>query len=105
MWPLSSILSANYPAPDAKRTGQGVLGHIAASVRRARLRLGKTQEEMAELAAMDLQFFRRVERGNIKLSVSSLVRIGTAIGVKMAVLLRPAKAIDRKVGRPRKKKR
>lgn len=86
-------------APDEE-----VLGHIAANVRRARLRLGKTQEEMAELAAMDLQFFRRVERGTINLSVSSLVRIATAIGTTAAVLLRPAKAIDRKVGRPRKKK-
>jgi transcriptional regulator with XRE-family HTH domain len=79
------------------------LGYIGASVYRLRVRRGLTQEQFAELAGLDVRFVRRVERGTLNLRFDTIVRLADALGVEPGVLLRRAKPVTPKTGRPRKK--
>lgn len=80
-----------------------VLRSIASNVRRFRRERKLTQEQLSELAAIDLTYLRRVEGASTNLSVGVLVRIADALGVQPAVLFRPAVLPAPRRGRPRKK--
>jgi transcriptional regulator with XRE-family HTH domain len=78
------------------------LEYVAARVRRGREILGLTQEQFAERAGFDPRFFRYIERGTKSLTVTTLVRLGKALGVPPSELLQPTRPLKRKPGRPKK---
>lgn len=81
------------------------LRSIAANVRRARLRRGLTQEALAERAGQDLSYLQRVERGATNLTVGVLLALAKALGVPPAALVRKARPVPVKRGRPPKRKK
>lgn len=85
------------PAPDA----QLYLDSIAANVRRLRMRLGWTQQDLEERTGFDIRFVQRIERGKVSMRVETLVRLAAALGVSPGVLLRRARLPRARPGRPR----
>jgi transcriptional regulator with XRE-family HTH domain len=81
------------------------LSYLGANVRRLRLKRGMTQADLAIAARIDDRFLQKVERGVVNLRFQSLVKLADALDVLPAVLLRGAKPVERKVGRPRKLRR
>jgi len=79
------------------------LGYIASNVRRQRMRMGITQEKLAELASLEPSFVQKVERGIVNLSLEALVGVADALDTTPANLLRRATPIPRPVGRPKGK--
>jgi transcriptional regulator with XRE-family HTH domain len=78
------------------------LRFIAANTRKHRQRLGYTQEELAEIADLDLRFIQRIERASTNLSISVLVALADALRVVPTALMRAAKLAPARPGRPRK---
>ena len=79
-----------------------ILRFIAANVRRGRLRLGMTQEKLAEAAGLSAVHVQRIERAEVDLRISAFVALAGALDVRPGSLLRPAEPLDRPPGRPRK---
>ncbi|MBI5543796.1 MAG: helix-turn-helix transcriptional regulator [Deltaproteobacteria bacterium] len=77
-----------------------LLSYIGANTRRLRVKLGLSQAELAEAAGFNGRHLQRIERGSVDLHVSSLELLAKALGVKPAVLLRPAKLEPSRPGRP-----
>jgi transcriptional regulator with XRE-family HTH domain len=66
------------------------LPHILGrNVRRERLRLGKSQEELALDADMKRSYVSDLERGTRNPSIKAIARLAAALGVEPAVLLTP----------------
>jgi transcriptional regulator with XRE-family HTH domain len=84
---------------------QPYLEFIAANVRRARTRLGLTQEQLAARADFEHRFIQRVERAKLDMRMSTFLRIADALGVPPAALLRRRKLEPAKPGRPRTRTR
>jgi transcriptional regulator with XRE-family HTH domain len=80
--------------------GREALTYIAANVRRARARLGMTQERLAEAAELDLRFLQRVERGTANPSAVTLVALADALGVTPGALFKKAALPEVRRGRP-----
>ena len=80
-----------------------LLEAIAANVRRIRLQRGFTQEMLAERAGQDLSYVQRVERGATNLSIAVLVSLASALDVAPSLLLRKARRIATRRGRPPKR--
>ena len=74
--------------------------YIGANVHRGRVRLGMTQEGLAEKADLDLRFLQRVERGRTNLSVAVVVALAHALEVAPGSLFRKAKLTEPSRGRP-----
>lgn len=81
-----------------------VLRYIGANVRRLRLARGLTQEQLAELAELDLRFLQRIERGQTNVGVAVIVALANALDVLPGMLFRKATLPAVKPGRPRKSK-
>jgi transcriptional regulator with XRE-family HTH domain len=81
-------------------SASAVIAYVAANVRRARLRRGLTQEELAEAAGVDLTYLQRIERGTANPSVRVLVSIANALDVPPSRLFRKARMPQRRRGRP-----
>lgn len=81
------------------------LESIGANVGRWRSARALTQEQLAELAAMDVRFLQRLERGERSPSITNLVTLALALGVRPAALLRPARLPAAKRGRPPRRRR
>ncbi|WP_438022007.1 helix-turn-helix domain-containing protein [Sorangium sp. So ce233] len=77
-----------------------VLEYIGANVHRHRVRLGLTQDALAEAAEISTGFLQRVERGKTNVGVVVLVRLADALGVEPGVLLRRATMPEVTRGRP-----
>jgi transcriptional regulator with XRE-family HTH domain len=58
------------------------------AIRGYRKRVGLTQERLAELAGMHHNFIGEVERGNMECSLTSMMKIGKALGVRVSDLVR-----------------
>ncbi|NUU07043.1 helix-turn-helix transcriptional regulator [Leifsonia sp. C5G2] len=56
-------------------------------VREARIALGMSQEDIANLAGMHVTNFGRIERGEANSELHTIVRIATALNVDPAVLM------------------
>ncbi|NUQ73895.1 MAG: helix-turn-helix transcriptional regulator [Polyangiaceae bacterium] len=78
------------------------LKYIGANVRRRRLRLGLTQEALAEAANLDVRFLQRVERGTTNVGVAAVVALADVLEVAPGLLFRKATLPEAKPGRPRK---
>lgn len=79
-----------------------VLRFIAANVRSLRRRRELTQEQLSELAGVDLRFLQKIESGKANLSVEILVRLSEALSVRPGLLLRAAHLPAPRRGRPRR---
>ncbi len=86
------------PGDDA----ESVLESVGANVRRERVRLGLTQEGLAERADVDLRFLQRVEQGRTNLSVRTLCALAGALAVNPGSLLSAATVVPPRRGRPPK---
>ncbi|BAL94035.1 helix-turn-helix domain-containing protein [Rubrivivax gelatinosus] len=62
---------------------------IARHVRRLRVLRGLSQERLAELADLHRTYVGAVERGERNVSVATVERLATALGVDVSELLRP----------------
>ena len=58
------------------------------TIRTYRKRAGFTQEKLAERADLHHNFIGEVERGNMEISLGSLLKIAKALGVRGRDLLR-----------------
>ena len=75
--------------------------YVGANVRRLRLRLGLTQEALAERANLEVRFVQRVERAETNLSVAVLVDLAAALSVAPGRLFKRAELQPAQRGRPR----
>ena len=89
----------------ASEQARDVFAYIGANVYRARVRVGLTQERLAEKAELDLRFLQRVERGKTNLSIATLVSLADALDVTPGSLLKKAVLPEVQRGRPPSKKR
>ncbi|MBI5625280.1 MAG: helix-turn-helix transcriptional regulator [Elusimicrobia bacterium] len=60
---------------------------IGVRVRHERLRLGWTQEELAEKSDLHPAYVGQIERGEKKISIETLRRLAKAVSVRMSDLL------------------
>jgi len=79
--------------------------HLAANIRRARARLGLTQEALAEKAGLGPVHLRSIERGVENITLSTLVAIADALEIPPGLLLRKAVLAPLRPGRPRTRPR
>jgi transcriptional regulator with XRE-family HTH domain len=77
-----------------------LLESIAANVRRLRVAEGRTQQQVADQAGIDVTFLQRVERGSSNLSIAVLARLADTLETQVTDLLRPARMESRRRGRP-----
>ena len=78
--------------------------YIAANVRRLREKAGMSQEALAEASDLAWTYVQRIEQGRANPSVRILVQV-TALETTPQRLFRKTGPVERKVGRPRKKRR
>lgn len=67
-----------------------------------RRELGLTQEDLAERLGMPLKNLQRIERGLQNLTIKTLVRFASVLGVKTAELFEPPASREVRRGRPPK---
>lgn len=77
---------------------------LGANVRRWRRRRELTQENLIELTGMDIRFLQRIESGTINARLDTVVRLAQALDVEPSALLRRAKVVAPKSGRPRNRR-
>lgn len=85
------------PKEDAERVTKDV-GRRVAELRRA---AGLTQEEFAEKIGMDSTNLQRIELGGQNLTIRSLVRLASGLGVRTAEPFQKPATRAIKVGRPK----
>jgi transcriptional regulator with XRE-family HTH domain len=61
---------------------------VGETIRAYRKKVGLTQEKLAERAGLHHNFIGEVERGNMEVSLTSLVKIAKALRVRVVDLLR-----------------
>jgi transcriptional regulator with XRE-family HTH domain len=76
------------------------MAQLGGNVQRLRRRRGWTQEQLAELTGLDLSYAQRVERGQVNVTLGTLVTFADALSVAPGALLRPGKAPLIVRGRP-----
>jgi len=96
--------SSHMPAP-ASRRAQEVIKHLGGNVQRLRQKRGYTQERLAEMTSLDLSYTQRVERGQVNVTLGTLVTFADALEVLPAALLKPGKGPVISRGRPPNKRR
>lgn len=72
---------------------------------RLRLQRGLTQEQLAEMADIDVRYLVRIQRATERASLDVLVALAEALGVQPDRLLRPASVERARAGRPSKSDR
>jgi transcriptional regulator with XRE-family HTH domain len=87
------------PAPASQRARE-VMQQLGGNLQRLRVKQGWTQERLAEVTGLDLSYTQRVERGQINVTLGTLVTFADALGVPPGALLRPGKAPVIRRGRP-----
>jgi transcriptional regulator with XRE-family HTH domain len=63
---------------------------LGQAIKRRRLAVGLTQEELAERSDMHWTYVSQIEHGRRNISVAALIRIGRALGVPASQLLAEA---------------
>lgn len=78
-----------------------VVERVAPNLRKLRLKAALTQEGLAEAAGIDATYVQRLERGvPANITIAVLGALARALDVDVAKLLRPAKPVERPIGRP-----
>lgn len=75
---------------------------MGANVQARRVHAGLTQQQLAELADVDLRFLQRIERGAGVPSFPTVVALAGALGATMSELFEPAEPTPARRGRPRR---
>jgi transcriptional regulator with XRE-family HTH domain len=75
---------------------------MGANVHARRVHAGLTQQQLAELADVDLRFLQRIERGSGVPSFPTVVALADALGVNVAELFEAAEPTPARRGRPRR---
>jgi transcriptional regulator with XRE-family HTH domain len=70
------------------RFSHPIIDAVATNVRRARHAGGVTQEELADRAGLSSRYVGSIERGNVVISIVTLVELARALKVEPAELLR-----------------
>jgi transcriptional regulator with XRE-family HTH domain len=81
-----------------------LMGYVAANVRRRRVKLGLTQDELAEAAHVDSTYITRVERAKVNVTIGVLAQLAVALRCRPADLLRVAKMHEIIQGRPTRRR-
>ncbi|MCT4563804.1 MAG: helix-turn-helix domain-containing protein [Maledivibacter sp.] len=63
-------------------------------IREERLKIGLTQEKLAEFAEVSPAYMGRIERGERNITVKTLIRIANALGTSIDYLLKDAFEIE-----------
>lgn len=79
------------------------MGYVGAHVRRLREQQGLRQEDLAVLCRWDYRHIQRIEANGLN-SITALVVVADALGVAPSLLLKPTKPVERRAGRPAKKR-
>ncbi len=87
--------------PADPQSVQRALGRRVAEVRADR---GWTQEAFAERLVVSVQYLRRIELGQTRLTVPKLVELANALRVAPVVLFAKPRSMAVQRGRPRSKK-
>ncbi len=61
---------------------------LGAAIKRRRIRLGLTQEELAEAADLHWTYVSGIERGIRNVSILNLLQIATALGLRVRDLVK-----------------
>lgn len=77
--------------------------YAGAQVRRHRLRLGLTQEQLAEQCDYVPRYIQRIEAGKVDMPISTVVRLADALGLHPVRLFRAVNVLPPKLGRPAKR--
>ncbi|KRA66596.1 hypothetical protein ASD79_03300 [Caulobacter sp. Root655] len=64
------------------------LVRIGNEIRQLRLERGLSQEAMAELASLSRAYYGRIERGDTDFSLSTLMKLGAALGMATSDILK-----------------
>jgi transcriptional regulator with XRE-family HTH domain len=84
-------------------TPERVLENVGRRIIETRLRRGWTQEACADALEIDVRLLRRMEGGELNITVNTLVRLAQRLGVTTRALFEPAKfSGPRRPGRPRR---
>lgn len=67
------------------------LAAFGQAVRRVRMEKGLSQEALADEAGLDRSYLGGIERGEHNLAMVNMVRISTALGIKLVDLITLAK--------------
>ena len=78
-----------------------VIASVGARIAELRREHGWTQQEAADRMRMEVQSFQRLERGE-NLTIRSLVRVASFLGVEAIDLFLPPSPRERRPGRPKK---
>ncbi len=73
--------------PSSQYDGDPILKKLGSAIRRERLKQGISQENLALAAGVDRSYMGGIERGQHNVTVMSLSKIATAIGMSMSELL------------------
>lgn len=80
------------------------LESIAANIRKQRLRLGITQQQLAKAANLETRYVQTLESGKANPSAAVLIAVAKALAVGPGELFREAAMHDRRPGRPSRHK-
>lgn len=87
-----------------RRTPEQLVTDVGHRIRELREGLGLTQQVLSEQLKMSPQYYRRVESGQVNVSVQTLATFAKALKVDPGALLdRPGRRVRPKRGRPKKK--
>jgi transcriptional regulator with XRE-family HTH domain len=87
----------------ANKTAEDLIASIGLRVAELREALDLTQQELADLAGMQLKDYQRIELGKRNITLVTLVRVADALNVAPACLFDVPASRVRRVGRPRKR--
>jgi len=73
--------------PSPSHAGNPVLAALGEAIRRARIEAGVSQEKLALDAGIDRSYMGGIERGEHNVAIINLVKIATALGVRLSELL------------------
>ena len=80
-----------------KDTVDDIRKKLGARIRELRQSAGITQEELGEKAELNYKFIGELERGQVNVSLDSIVRIAEALGVKIGDIFSKEKIAVQKI--------
>ena len=68
--------------------GPDYLNQLGKRIRKLRSQRGWSQEEFADICAVNRSYMGRIERGELNLTLDSLQKVGKGLGLSVAALLK-----------------
>jgi len=76
------------------------MASFAANLVRLRRKRAMTQEQFAEAVGFSVRYVRRLERGEVDVGIRAIARIAKKLDVAPAIMLKTARLVPSKPGRP-----